>query len=265
MGCGSSTSTVVLPVRPSDGGEDETESKCGGRGDSAVSKGTTDSGVVMETREIPALPGEVPPKLPPPAFGCVGESRIMPDGVPGFLQQERPESSEILEELLQHGIIPLSPTRESGSVAGEAYNIMLDDRERIKRRPPARLESLKAKKAQNLPSREEIEDKIRLAEERRKLREDELKTRLRTKSARVRRPAATFSAEEETSTPVEPLQLPPPPALLPREEAEGGERRMSDEEEEVTQLEELQAGRLLTASGELENDSSFQHGGEETF
>lgn len=45
--------------------EDETGSKLDSRGDSAVSKGTADSGVVMEDRQIPLLPGEVPRKLPP--------------------------------------------------------------------------------------------------------------------------------------------------------------------------------------------------------
>lgn len=45
--------------------QNETGSKLDGRGDSAVSKGTTDSGVVMENRQIPVLPGAVPRKLPP--------------------------------------------------------------------------------------------------------------------------------------------------------------------------------------------------------
>lgn len=45
----------------------------------------------------------------------------------------------------------------------------LDDRDGVKRRPPARLESLKAQKAESLYSKEEIEEKIRLAEERRKV------------------------------------------------------------------------------------------------
>lgn len=35
------------------------------RGDSAVSKGTTDSGVVVENRDITVIPGEIPEKLPP--------------------------------------------------------------------------------------------------------------------------------------------------------------------------------------------------------
>lgn len=45
----------------------------------------------------------------------------------------------------------------------------LDDNEGARRRPPARLESLKMKKAQILHTREELEEKIRLAEERRKV------------------------------------------------------------------------------------------------
>ncbi|XP_051246373.1 stathmin domain-containing protein 1 isoform X1 [Dicentrarchus labrax] len=227
MGCGSSTNTdVVQPLRPEEvnGDEDETGSKLDGRGDSAVSKGTTDSGVVMENREIPVLPGAVPRKLPP--LTCVRESEAAQDGL-------RPKSSEILEELLNQGIIPVGQTRERGSGAGEAYSIMLDDTEGVKRRPPARLESLKAKKEQSLPSKEEMEEKIRLAEERRKLKEDELKARLRNKSARVRGPAPTSSTEEdEALTLVEPLQSPltpdpvdpPPSSQIARREAEGGER-----------------------------------------
>lgn len=54
--------------------QDETGSKLDGRGDSAVSKGTADSGVVMESREIPVLPGAVPRKLPP--LTCVRESEV---------------------------------------------------------------------------------------------------------------------------------------------------------------------------------------------
>ncbi|XP_037649893.1 stathmin domain-containing protein 1 [Sebastes umbrosus] len=318
MGCSSSTNTAVQPMRPED--EDETGSKVDGRGDSAVSKGTTDSGVVMENRDIPVLPGAVPRKLPPLTSDWVRErdaDRITRDGL---LQQEstlqeRPKASEILEELLNQGIIPVGQTREGGSGAGEAYSIMLDDGDGVRRRPPARLESLKAKKEQNLPSKEDIEEKIRLAEERRKIKEDELKTRLRAKSARVRGPAPTSSTEDDEDaalTPVEQLQSPVAPdpldplprSQITREAAEGGERvreaggdgredmggadkregrrekgggrgdnrgegaeRLSkdgdgkeeEEEEELTQVEELKEDQLLTASGELESDSSFQH------
>ncbi|XP_042290771.1 stathmin domain-containing protein 1 [Thunnus albacares] len=323
MGCSSSTDTVIQPLRPDElnGDEDETGSKHGGRGDSAVSKCTTDSGVVMENRELPTLPGAVPTKPLPMTFVRENEAdSVTQDAGPGLLQQEstmqeRLKSSEILEELLNQGIIPVDQTTERGSGAGEAYDIMLDNREGVRRRPPARLESLKAKKPQHLPSREEIEEKIRLAEERRKLREDELKTRLRTKSARVRGPAPnsrTEVDEDATITPVEPLQSPLTPDPTPgplvysriiREAAEGGEcvresggdgretkeevntagkkeemneapesgdtnregrggaERINEEEEEeeLTQVEELKAGQLLSASGELESDSSFQY------
>ncbi|XP_074469013.1 uncharacterized protein stmnd1 [Sebastes fasciatus] len=318
MGCSSSTNTAVQPMRPED--EDETGSKVDGRGDSAVSKGTTDSGVVMENRDIPVLPGAVPRKLPPLTSEWVLErdaDRITRDGLlhQESTLQERPKASEILEELLNQGIIPVGQTREGGSGAGEAYSIMLDDGDGVRRRPPARLESLKAKKEQSLPSKEDIEEKIRLAEERRKIKEDELKTRLRAKSARVRGPAPTSSTEDDEDaglTPVEQLHShvapdpldPLPRSQITREAAEGGElvreaggdgredmggadkregrrekggergdnrgegaERLSkdgdgkeeEEEEELTQVEELKEDQLLTASGELESDSSFQH------
>lgn len=46
-----------------------------------MSKGTTDSGVVMESGQITVLPGEVPRKLPPLTCGTESElSRITRDG-----------------------------------------------------------------------------------------------------------------------------------------------------------------------------------------
>lgn len=54
----------------------ERESKPGGRGDSAVSKGTTDSGVVMEHRDILVLPGAIPSKLTPLTSESIGESEV---------------------------------------------------------------------------------------------------------------------------------------------------------------------------------------------
>ncbi|XP_035039074.1 stathmin domain-containing protein 1 [Hippoglossus stenolepis] len=319
MGCGSSSDTAVIPLTREEPkrDEDETGSKLGGRGDSAVSKGTTDSGVVMENKAIPELPGAMPRKLPPLISERVGESvadRMTQDGL---LQhdgtvQERQKSSDILEELLNQGIIPVGQSRERGSVAGEAYSIMLDDRDVVRQRP-VRLESLKAIKEQSPPSREELEEKMRLVEERRKSKEDELKMRLRTKSARVRVPATVSSAAEDEDTfltPVTPLTFDPTPNPLLHSQitsrmAEGGEcvreaggdGRESeketgraenstererggddrgegaeqasedsdddddddDEEEELNQVEELLAGQLLTASGELESDSTFQH------
>lgn len=124
-----------------------------------MSKGTTDSGVGMENKEIPVLPGAVPRKLPPLTSECAGESvadRFTHNGGcvqklchseekiqcthlkcfcftvsgSGLLQQdstvqERQKSSEILEELLNQGIIPVGQTRGGSSGAGEAYSIMV--------------------------------------------------------------------------------------------------------------------------------------------
>lgn len=119
-------------------------SKQGCRGDSAVSKLTTDSGVVLDTGEVPTLLGAVPRKLSPLAgkrsvcvcggvcvrecvylvlvrdlFVCVSHSAH----IPGLAQEsgERPRSSEILEQLLSQGIIAQPRERASS----EAYNIMV--------------------------------------------------------------------------------------------------------------------------------------------
>lgn len=222
----------------------------------------------------------------------------------------------------------------------------LNDTEVVRRRPPVRLESLKAKKEQMLTSREEIEEKIRLAEERRKvlcvhvgvfecdcvpqnlcssslspshglsffsllntsffttftffqLREDELKMRLRAKSARVHAPVSRTEEDEDTSlNPVEQLESALSSDLLQSaswaadvqdrmreaggiqceknmgeaDETEGtetvggeGAERINDdsdkkEEEGLNKVEEL-----LTAHGGLESDYSFQHTEDETF
>ncbi|KAL3983841.1 transcription regulator BACH [Sarotherodon galilaeus] len=287
MGCLNSTITAVQTLTVNED-EDDTGSKLSGRGDSAVSKGTADSGVVMENRGD--IPGAVPRTLPPLTSESIRENVLLRDNE----ITERQNSHKILEELLNQGIIPKEQHREKSSRVGEAYSIMLDDNEGARRRPPARLESLKMKKAQILHTREELEEKIQLAEERRKLKEDKLKMRLRTKSARVRVPATISSTEKDEDasiTPVETLAAPHPSQVM-REAAEGGEWMDGDdnrgceeevkkagkrerreeggdhrgeaaerevessekeEEEEMTQVEEF------TASGELECDSSFQH------
>ncbi|TWW65271.1 hypothetical protein D4764_21G0001710 [Takifugu flavidus] len=227
MGCSWSSETSVQALRAADvkGSEDETGFKLDGRGDSAVSKGTADSGVVIEDGHVSALPGVVPGK---PNLTSVT------DGVLDRNRQDdiQLQSSEILEELENEGIIPVG---QRDSVAGEAYSIMLDDGEAVRRRPPARLESLKAARKQSLPSREKCEEKMRLVEERRKLRENEIKTRLRAKSARVRVPAPTIISdadEDATNAPVAWTDERISPDLLDvtsfsqieREEAEGEER-----------------------------------------
>ncbi|MEQ2306824.1 hypothetical protein AMECASPLE_012179 [Ameca splendens] len=241
MGCSSSSNTAVHPLTEASlQDEDETGSKPRERGDSAGSKGTKDSGVMMENRDLLVLPGAMPDKLPPLSSESLREhevDRAAPnDAVSGLLHgdipvQGRPKSSEILKELWSQGIIPVGQNRSKDS--GAAYCIM-DESRGVIRRPPARLESLKAKKAQS-HSREEFDEKMRLVEERRKLKQDELKTRLRTITVRGRRPAPVSSMEEGADSilsPVESLNLltisgPSPASALhsqiPHRAAVGGE------------------------------------------
>uniref|UniRef100_A0A8C1RUN1 Stathmin domain containing 1 n=1 Tax=Cyprinus carpio TaxID=7962 RepID=A0A8C1RUN1_CYPCA len=241
MGCGSSKITVVEPVKPSNlnGNEPTAQAETlefvvaqgGFRGDSAVSKMTTDSGVSLDAAEPSVLPGSVPRMLPP-----------LQAQSPGLAQQseERPESSEILEQLLVQGIIPAQP-RQGGS--GEAYNIMMDEAEKPRRRPPARLESLKIRKEQEVTRKEDIEMKMRQVEERRKEKEEDLKHRLRIKSARPR-VAAPVTAEGELD-PTELLrseQLPVPTRTKQLQMPINGESE----------------NQRLTDSPELENDSTFK-------
>ncbi|XP_067268510.1 stathmin domain-containing protein 1 [Chanodichthys erythropterus] len=229
MGCGSSKITVVEPLKPSSlNGNEFVVAQGGSRGDSAVSKMTTDSGVSLDAREPAVLPGSVPRLLPP-----------LRAQSPGLAQrsEERPESSEILEQLLIQGIIPAQP-KQGGS--GEAYNIMMDGAEKPRSRPPARLESLKTRKEQEVTSKEDIEMKMRQVEERRKEREEDLKRRMRIKSARPR--PAPVTAELDPTELLHSEPLPVPTRTKPLQTPMIGESE----------------DQRLTASPELENDSTFQ-------
>ncbi|KAK7125180.1 hypothetical protein R3I94_019274 [Phoxinus phoxinus] len=219
MGCGSSKITVVEPVKPSSlNGNEFAVAQGGSRGESAVSKMTTDSGVSLDAGEPAALPGSVPGLLPP-----------LRAQSPGLAQrsEDRPESSAILEQLLIQGIIPAQPKLGG---RGEAYNITMDEAGKPRSKPPARLESLKTLKEQEVTRKEDIEMKMRQVEERRKEREEDLKRRMRIKSARPRAAAHVTSDLD----PTEPL---PVPARTEHPES---------------------ADPRPPASPELENDSSFQ-------
>lgn len=261
MGCGSSTSTAV--VRPLatgklQGDEDETGSKHSGRGDSAVSKSTTDSGVVMENREVPTLPGTIPQKLSP-----LTTAEANPPLVRRVSQSlERQKSSEILEELLNQGIIPMGQVRENSSSAGEAYSIMLNDGEGALRRPPARLEKMNKSPL----SKEEIDEKMRLAEERRKQKEDDMKSRLRAKSARVRVPTRSLSTGEEEDQLPALSQVSTSPAEGAEREPEAGDLQpKTPQEKQGDSAEVKERGENdvipLRPDGELsdaDSDVSFQ-------
>ncbi|KAL7829652.1 hypothetical protein AOLI_G00305370 [Acnodon oligacanthus] len=230
MGCGSSKRTVVEPVKPDSPAADEVIAARGGaRGDSAVSKQTTDSGLGLEAGEAIGLPGAVPRILPP----------LRAQSPRPVRDSQRPESSVILEELLCQGIIPAQP-KVAGS--GEAYNIMLDDAGRLRRRPPPRLESLRIRKEQEVTRKEDIEEKMRQVEERRKVREDELRTRLRAKSARPRG-AAPLEAEVDAEVPLSSTNKEPHTGSSSGDSVD----------------------RKLTSSPELENNSTFQQIADELF
>ncbi|XP_010902326.2 stathmin domain-containing protein 1 [Esox lucius] len=248
MGCGGSRITAVKPVRSGElNGEDDTGSKQGCRGESAVSKFTTDSGVVLEAEEFPALPGTLARVLPSLAAhrSCLCQ------------EVERPKSSEILEQLLSQGLITTVPRER---LSGEAYNILIDGTETPKRRLPPRLESLKGKRNESI-TKDDIEERMRHAEGRRKLREEELKVRLRTKSARVRNPVAATTTREGGGTGLVEVpsagEIPPtvggvppdpwhPGPLLTLGEGDGGSGGLSE-----------RGGQILSASL-VENDSTFQ-------
>ncbi|XP_061677061.1 uncharacterized protein stmnd1 [Syngnathoides biaculeatus] len=226
MGCGSSKTTGVRPVRPADdvekSVEDDIKGKCG-RGDSAASKATEDSGVVVENGEVPAEP--------PALLG-----REVP-------MRDRPTSGDILLDLQNEGIIPASPGGQDVT-AGRAYTIVLDDSKGIRRRPPARLESLRVKR---LPSKEEMEEKMRLADERRKSREAELTARLRSKSARVRRAALDPDAADG----VQHGRWPPDVDAVCPPAPEAGESPRPDGESELLRSSGGAGERLRLDSGEV--------------
>ncbi|XP_030644410.1 stathmin domain-containing protein 1 [Chanos chanos] len=244
MGCGSSRITVVEPVKNSDLDKDEQntlhiEAAGGGtRGDSAVSKHTTDSGVGLDAGEGTALPGAVPRLLPP--LRAAQSPRLNQESV------ERPKSSEIMEQLLSQGIIP-AQSKTGGS--GEAYNIMIDDAERRKRRPPARLESLKIQREQEVTRKEDIDEKMRQVEERRKVREEELKTRLRAKSARPRAvPPAVNQEDDGVETLQAPAPAPPPVPTRTQDPQTRASGAWADSAEDAEDSQSL----------ELEKDFTFQ-------
>ncbi|KAJ8397314.1 hypothetical protein AAFF_G00441480 [Aldrovandia affinis] len=218
MGCGSSASAVVRPAGLKGHEQDSCAAGKSGafsRGESAVSKQTNDSGLGQDATEGPVpLPAKLSPlPVPSPALGpALGPA------------QERQPSSDIMEQLLNQGIISATP-KVGG--AGEAYSLMMD---RPLQRPPARLESLKTSTDKPVTSKEDIEDKMKRVEERRMVKEAELRQRLR--SARLRGTARPQEEEEEDEgasdqEPTPAPKTPPPktPSSLLAPPARGCRRR----------------------------------------
>ncbi|XP_068090749.1 stathmin domain-containing protein 1 [Hyperolius riggenbachi] len=145
------------------------------RDGSALSKGTLDSGLGIDDEGTGNnLPGIVTGASP-------RRANVLNNELPVLNRQseirERQTSSDILEELMSQGIIQ----GQSKVVRnGEAYDVMMETPGKPLKRPPAKLEKLKTKKKKNKNlTKEDIEAKMKAAEERRKTKEEELKKRLR--------------------------------------------------------------------------------------
>ncbi|XP_048850010.1 stathmin domain-containing protein 1 [Brienomyrus brachyistius] len=169
MGCTSSKFSVVKAVEPSrlvEGNEknalENDVSEAFPRGESAASKHTTDSGLGLE-----AVPRTMPP-LRGPSSMFTKEDR------------ERPKAHEILEQLQRQGLLPANCRQGQW---GEAYSVMMDGPEQHLRRPPLHLETLR-NRAGKLITKDDIEARMRRAEERRKAQEVALRSKLRDMSAR---------------------------------------------------------------------------------
>ncbi|MEE6464886.1 hypothetical protein FKM82_006389 [Ascaphus truei] len=195
MGCGNSRVLAVQPAEERKSGWDaqgkakasKDENKppkniaSSGRDGSALSKGTMDSGLGLEDEGA----GERLPGAVTETFFHRGRQHRLKNDLPllnsnhGNQQdRERQKSSDILEELMTQGIIQRQTTFVKN---GEAYDVLMDTSEKPLGKPPAKLEKLKTKKKKKKTlTREDIETKMKAAEERRKTKEEELKKRLRS-------------------------------------------------------------------------------------
>ncbi|XP_072267750.1 stathmin domain-containing protein 1 [Pyxicephalus adspersus] len=185
MGCQSSKVRVVQPtdgrkkgwgdkVKPAAQDEPKSPRNIGtnNRDGSALSKGTMDSGLGLDDEGAGNhLPGIVESASPRGANVLNNDLSLL------NRQAERQSSTDILEELMSEGIIQ---SQSKVVRNGEAYDVMMETPGKALRRPPAKLEKLKTKKKKNKSlTKEDIEAKIKAAEERRKTKEEELKKRLR--------------------------------------------------------------------------------------
>ncbi|XP_036607895.1 stathmin domain-containing protein 1 [Trichosurus vulpecula] len=149
---------------------------------SAMSKSILDGGFGMENVLVGSLPGTILENSPslderneeinpePIINGLIGTSQHLQS-------RERPKSSDILEELIIQGIIQ---SQSKVFRNGESYNVMVTMDEKPLRKPPARLEKLKTKRKTNGFTIKNIEDKMKAADERRKVIGEEMKKRLRS-------------------------------------------------------------------------------------
>ncbi|XP_038440156.1 stathmin domain-containing protein 1 isoform X1 [Canis lupus familiaris] len=90
--------------------------------------------------------------------------------------RERQKSSDILEELIVQGIIQ---SHSKVFRNGESYDVMVSTTMPL-RKPPARLKKLKIKKEAKAFTMNDLEEKMRAVESRRKTKEEDIRKRLRS-------------------------------------------------------------------------------------
>lgn len=156
---------------------------CSPKTEAAWPKDTANNAENLDQQtQMGSLPGTIPESSPPPSEinGRVNSDPVA-NGIinkPQLLEsQERPKSSDILEELIVQGIIQ---SRSKVFRNGESYDVMVDTTEKPLRKPPARLKKLKVKKEVKDFTIQDIEEKMQAAEERRKTKKEAIRKRLRS-------------------------------------------------------------------------------------
>ncbi|XP_004484835.1 stathmin domain-containing protein 1 [Dasypus novemcinctus] len=133
--------------------------------------------------QVGSLPGTIPESSPSPSKrnGRLNSEDLMTNGLiskPPYLEiRERQKSSDIMEELIVQGIIQ---SHSKVFRHGESYDVMVNTTEKPLRKPPARLKKLKIKKEVKDFTRKDLDEKMQAAEGRRKMKEEEIRKRLRS-------------------------------------------------------------------------------------
>ncbi|XP_006165586.1 stathmin domain-containing protein 1 [Tupaia chinensis] len=143
---------------------------------------------------VGSLPGTIPESSPSSSEQIRrAPAGLMTNGLISKPQplgnRERQKSSDILEELIVQGIIQ---SHSKVFRNGESYDVMVNTTEKPLRKPPARLKKLKIRKEVKNFTMKDIEGKMQAAEERRKMKEEEIRKRLRNDRLL---PLASHSAE----------------------------------------------------------------------
>ncbi|XP_036893872.1 stathmin domain-containing protein 1 [Sturnira hondurensis] len=194
MGCGPSQPAkeqrfVPTPRRgweegfKADVGVTHSRENCRPEPEAALCKDSVGSPKVQEKPvQLESLPGTIPESSPSPSGRHRGINLDLANN--GLIHkpqppqnQERQKSSDILEELIIQGIIQ---SHSKVSRNGESYDIMVDMTEKPLRKPPVRLKKLKIKKEVKDFTREDLEEKMQAAAERRKMKEEEIRKRIQS-------------------------------------------------------------------------------------